>query len=122
MSDWDSIYDQFFYPAYPRKRGKADGRKAWNSKKPRNPAQNRALANEILDRLEEFLEDEWADRDPRYIPYPGTWLRMEEFSLPRAQSSAAPQNSAAPTRGSQRPRLLPFPGPTTVKASGENGA
>jgi hypothetical protein len=79
------------------------------------------MANLILDRLEEFLALEWYDRDPRYIQYPATWLRMEEFSLPPAQSSAAPQNSDAPIPASQRPRLLPFPAPTTDRGDGTNG-
>lgn len=60
-----------FWTAYPRKRGKGEARRAWLKLKP-----DSALTQAILEAVERDKQaDQWKG-DPKYIPYPATWLNQ----------------------------------------------
>ncbi|MGM1051808.1 MAG: helix-turn-helix domain-containing protein [Pseudomonadota bacterium] len=60
-----------FWEAYPRRRGKADARKAWQALKP-----DAALLERILVALAQArASPDWRREGGRFIPYPATWLR-----------------------------------------------
>lgn len=63
-----------FYAQYPRKKSRADARKAWDQmiKKGVDPI-------EIIDGLRINLES-LKRREPQFIPYPATWLRGEGWA------------------------------------------
>ena len=86
--------------------------------KPADPAENRAQCNRILDRLEWFIENRWAEG--RFIPNPATWLNseIEDFQL-SAPLSAARSRSGARTRAGACSAVLPWPSGSTGKASGD---
>lgn len=66
MTDFDE-----FWQAYPRKIAKGDARKAWvQTEKIRPP----------LDAVLNAIEQQKAAWDnPKFIPYPATWLRAERW-------------------------------------------
>ena len=58
-----------FWALYPRKKGKADARKAWQSV----PGER---VEELLAALRRQREcSQWQEDGGRYVPYPATWLR-----------------------------------------------
>lgn len=60
-----------FWESYPRKTAKKAALKAWNKIKPNS---------ELCGRIKRALEAQtkiWTD--PRYIPYPATWLNGERW-------------------------------------------
>lgn len=60
-----------FWQAYPRRVAKADARKAWDKLKP-----SPELEAQILAALE-WQRQVWDD--PKYTPYPATYLRGERW-------------------------------------------
>ena len=73
-----------FWSHYPRKVAKADARKAFAAIIKKTPMDD--MAN-TLDHIGEHLYaylDEIKERntDPKYIKYPGPWLRAQDFSEP----------------------------------------
>lgn len=81
--------DEFaaFYDAYPRKKARADAWRAWRTLKP-----DPALIETIMAALAEQIRVNWHDTDPRYIPYPASWIRAErwkdEIEAPRPKPAA----------------------------------
>ena len=62
-----------FWTAYPRKKDRGHARKAWVK------ALTKTNAQTILDSLPTH-KTEWAKSDPRFIPYPATWLNGEHWA------------------------------------------
>lgn len=66
MTDFDE-----FWQAYPRKIAKGDARKAWAQTEKIRPS---------LDAVLNAIEQQKAAWDnPKFIPYPATWLRAERW-------------------------------------------
>jgi hypothetical protein len=63
-----------FWERYPRKLGKRDAEKAWNSLKVTTQ-----MGYHIFALLDKRKREDWRDREPRYIPYPAHFLRSECF-------------------------------------------
>ena len=62
--DFDS-----FWSAYPRKKAKADARKAWSKAKNRPPIES------ILSSLAiQVKSTDWTKENGKYVPYPATWI------------------------------------------------
>lgn len=62
-----------FWKAYPRKRSKADARKAWKQLNPDDDLFDVIMAAVASQRT----WDDWTRERGRWIPYPATWLRGE---------------------------------------------
>lgn len=62
---------EIFWRYCLRKKSKGDAYKAW-----RQTAKDRPPLERLLDALGR-ANREWEHRDPRYIPYPATWLRAQ---------------------------------------------
>lgn len=60
-----------FWQHYPRRVAKGDARKAWEKLKPSPDLEAQMLA------ALEWQRGQWDD--PRYIPYPASWLRAERW-------------------------------------------
>jgi hypothetical protein len=75
-----------FWSLYPRKKGKVEAGKAWGKIKPEE-------AEAVLARVELNQHGEWKGCEPRFIPYPTTWLNgrrwEDEIEQPRKTSSDA---------------------------------
>lgn len=67
--DPDCGFEQF-YGFYPRKVKKEDARKAWRQLNP-----SIALAAVIFLALEQQKENNWANREKQFVPYPASWIR-----------------------------------------------
>ena len=66
MEDFDT-----FWQSYPRKIAKGDARKAWQQTEKIRPS---------LDFILQAIEAQKATWDnPKFIPYPATWLRAERW-------------------------------------------
>lgn len=65
-------FEVIFWPAYPRRVAKHDAFKAWQSLRLKDDDQK--SLDLIMDGLER-ARSHWAEHDPKFIPYPGTWLR-----------------------------------------------
>jgi hypothetical protein len=61
-----------FYKNYPRKRARADARRAFKR------ARQLATLDEILAGVDRLLANMPAER--RFVPYPATWLRAEQWA------------------------------------------
>lgn len=59
---------------YPRHVSKRDAEKVWNALMSKSVA-----AETIYARLEDRLHGEWKGRKAKYIPYPATFLRSEDW-------------------------------------------
>lgn len=58
-----------FWTVYPRKRAKLDAERAWQQ-----TAKQRPPIEQLIGALQARIQSgEWAD--PRFIPYPASWLR-----------------------------------------------
>jgi hypothetical protein len=66
MEDFDK-----FWEAYPRKIAKGDARKAWTQTQKIRPELDFIL------RAIEAQKETW--ENPKFIPYPATWLRAERW-------------------------------------------
>ncbi len=66
MEDFDK-----FWQAYPRKIAKGDARKAWTQTQKIRPELDFIL------RAIEAQKETW--ENPKFIPYPATWLRAERW-------------------------------------------
>jgi hypothetical protein len=62
-----------FWQAYPRKKGKAAARKAWKAAK--NLPDTDALRAAIK---QQTKSEQWSN--PRFIPYPATWIHGERWN------------------------------------------
>ena len=71
-----------FWKTYPKKRSKADARKAWNSLQA-----DATLVEQILAAIETAkASSEW--RDARFIPYPAKWLKAHGWEDERSAGQA----------------------------------
>ena len=71
----DSLMSGFerFWEAYPKKKNKGDGEKAWRVVRP-----DAALLSRILEAVEVAKRgDDWRKESGKYIPYPASWLRAK---------------------------------------------
>lgn len=64
---------ELFWEIYPRKKAKLDALKAWNQVKAIMPA----IEHLIAAIHSQIQSGDW--NDPRYIPYPATWLRAGQW-------------------------------------------
>ena len=73
-----------FWILYPRKKGKVEAGKAWRTIKPEE-------AEAVLARVELNKFGEWKGSEPRFIPYPATWLngRRWEDEIEHPQKTIA---------------------------------
>lgn len=70
----DADFDRF-WDAYPKRRAKADARKAWAKLRPAPD-----LVEAILEALAwQSLQPDWLKDDRQFVPYPATWLRGERW-------------------------------------------
>ena len=96
-----------FWSAYPKKRKKADARKAWEKLK---PWQTGDQVNMILRAIEKQKRSkQWTKEDGDFIPLPASWLRGEcwldeiEVEIPDdGIPRGSPQNMAVLRRAIQR--------------------
>jgi len=64
-----------FWAAYPKRKAKADARKAWAKLNP-----SVELTDTIIDALAwQSRQPDWLKDDGQYIPFPATWLRGERW-------------------------------------------
>jgi hypothetical protein len=64
-----------FWAAYPKKCGKSNAEKAWNTIGP-----NEALFRLIMSKVEEAKKTpEWTKEGGKYIPYPSTYLNGKRW-------------------------------------------
>jgi hypothetical protein len=84
---------KLFWELYPRKRAKGDALKAWQAIK-----LTQELLDKILASVKKALEVEWAKTDPKFIPYPATWLRAQgwedEYGSPKANVTQFPKSAS----------------------------
>jgi len=67
------MFDDFFWPAYPKKRSKGQAEKAWVKL---NPSEE--LFREIMAGVERAkASEEWQRENGQFIPYPATWLNAK---------------------------------------------
>lgn len=74
-------FETVFWPAYPRKIGKFEARKAWARLRLKDEDQDSLDA--IMAGLARYIADEWEPDRPRFIPHAATWLnqhRWEDFN------------------------------------------
>lgn len=69
MTDFDR-----FWSCYPRRKARADAEKAWSKLKP-----SPELVERIVAAVEHQKVTAWVRTDPKYIPYPATWLRAAQW-------------------------------------------
>lgn len=84
----ESDFDTRFWPAYPRKVGKENARKAFVRIKPDGALLGTMLA--ALER-EKLGNEQWRRDDGQFIPHPATWLNGKRW-LDDARPSAEPLN------------------------------
>jgi len=64
-----------FWTAYPKKKAKGDAQRAWKALNP-----GALLLDRILKAVESQRESpDWQKSQGRYIPYPATWLRAQQW-------------------------------------------
>ena len=63
-----------FYEIYPRKRAKVQAQKAWNAAKISDK-----VATVIIQDIQQRLEGEWKDKDPKWIPYPASYINQRRW-------------------------------------------
>ncbi|SES04189.1 hypothetical protein [Streptomyces qinglanensis] len=81
-----------FWLVYPRKRNREDARKEWIA------AIDRGATPEHIVQAAKAYAHERATEDPRYTPYPATWLRRGAYDdEPDQPPLAAPFASGQPT-------------------------
>ena len=80
---WEKLFEEYFWPPFPRKVAKREARKAWMELQPAESKHWREDCNKILDRLEWFLQTQWTGREQRHLPHPATLRRdeIEDFKL-----------------------------------------
>ena len=88
-SEGHGDFDEF-WSLYPRKVGKGQARKAWSG------ALRKASAGEIILGVRRAAEA-FSVNDPRYIPYPATWLNGERWL------DEIPQQTGGPINGTEAP-------------------
>ena len=86
-----------FWEAYPVKRGKPPASKAWNKSKGKRPP-----ITEIISNLKALCESDSQWSDPKYIPYPATWLNREGWNE-RSISGNTKQNNGRGRAGHAEP-------------------
>lgn len=90
ISDFD-----FWYEGYPKKRGKADARKAWLKLKP-----DADLVARMVAAIEKQKQaDDWLKEGGKYIPLPATWLRGERWEDEIPTPSLAHAKRSEPQAG-----------------------
>lgn len=77
-----------FWSAYPRRVGKGAARRSWEA------AVKKGADPQTLVRSAARFAGEMADKDPKYIPHPSTWLNQERYE----DEPAEPEASPAPRR------------------------
>ncbi len=71
----EEAFEEEFWPAYPKKRGKAVAYKAWMKL-----FMTHGLKNIILRGLEQQKKSpDWRKEGGKYIPYPATWLNQRRW-------------------------------------------
>ena len=73
VSEEDSRFETF-WGLYPRRVKKPNARKAFDSK-----CKDEKTFNEIMHGLKKWC-DSWVDIEPKYIPYPASWLNGEQWN------------------------------------------
>jgi hypothetical protein len=71
----DAAEFETFWKVYPRKKKKGDARKAWKQTEKIRPPLDRLVKAVIVARATQ----NWRDEDGRWVPYPATWLRAEQW-------------------------------------------
>jgi hypothetical protein len=71
----DDTEFETFWKVYPRKVKKGDARKAWKQTEKIRPPLDRLVKAVIVARATQ----NWRDEDGRWVPYPATWLRAEQW-------------------------------------------
>lgn len=82
-----------FWTAFPKKKSKIYARKAWDTHRPD--------LQKVLDALA-WQCREWAKDDPKYIPYPASWLnagRWDDEPVRYVEPEPAPTYSEMKARG-----------------------
>ena len=81
VREWDSAFDEHFWPAYPRRVSKGAAREAWVRLRPPTPeiGTYSVLAGRIVAGLEWYVEGEWASRPEDKIPHAATWLNQKRW-------------------------------------------
>lgn len=76
QTEWLEAFESDFWRLYPRKVGKHPARLSWNRIKP----WNQETCDQIFAGLDRWLKF-WLENatDPRYIPYPATWLNQRRW-------------------------------------------
>lgn len=73
-------FDAIFWPAYPRKIGKHEARRAWL--KIGMGDDDQAKLDHIMRGLQHYIDTEWElDRDNglRFVPYPASWINARRW-------------------------------------------
>lgn len=74
MTEFVTDFD-LFWQAFPKRRAKADARKAWLKLRP-----SAELVQKILDALVwQSVQHDWVKADRAYCPLPATYLRGERW-------------------------------------------
>jgi hypothetical protein len=71
----DAAEFETFWKVYPRKKKKGDARKAWKQTEKIRPPLDRLVKAVIVARA----TPKWREEDGRWVPYPATWLRAEQW-------------------------------------------
>ncbi|HEX5422482.1 MAG TPA: hypothetical protein VFW94_02960 [Candidatus Acidoferrales bacterium] len=82
----ENDFDTKFWPAYPRKVGKANAEKAWRKLHP-DPETVKDIVAAIAVQRE---SDQWCRDGGQFIPHPATWLNGKRWRDDVSQNAGAP--------------------------------
>jgi hypothetical protein len=75
LKQWGDAFE-VFWAIYPRKKSKGDARKAWEKLE-----RTDELRKTIFSKIHLLVKvGQWKKDDPKYIPYPATWLNREGWN------------------------------------------
>lgn len=92
-----SHFENKFWPAYPKRVGKAAAFKAWAKLSP-----TQAQLDAIMDAVEKHKLTTWAGKEPQFIPHPATWLNGRRWEDEVGQAQIVAPGASQAVSGASR--------------------